>query len=184
MRGKAFWIAGVVLAGVALICSEDPRASASFAAAVQVEAEEQTANGPSGEDSLTGGDRTPGAPPLDASPPMVVLPPTPSVYDSVPAASLASWVAKVNGDPISVRLFERRLARNRFSAFQHFRGQYGEVWRCHILQQVFSHNQEQRHHWQYVRVRRRHLLWWRRHPDDHRQHHLSQHCGEGRGHIL
>ena len=39
--------------------------------------------------------------------------------------SLTTCVAKVNGDPVSVRLFERCLARNRFSAFHHFGAKYG-----------------------------------------------------------
>jgi hypothetical protein len=34
-------------------------------------------------------------------------------------------VAKVNGDPISVRRFERRLNRNRFFAYQYFKDKYG-----------------------------------------------------------
>jgi len=61
----------------------------------------------------------------EAKPRVEILPPSPSVYDSVPEESLTTYVAKVNGDPVSVRLFERRLARNRFSAFQHFGAKYG-----------------------------------------------------------
>ncbi len=61
----------------------------------------------------------------EVKPRVEILPPTPSVYDSVPKESLSLAVAEVNGDPISVRLFERRLARNRFSAFQHFGTTYG-----------------------------------------------------------
>jgi len=36
-----------------------------------------------------------------------------------------TWVAKVNGEPISVRLFERGMVRNRASAYQYFRQKYG-----------------------------------------------------------
>jgi hypothetical protein len=61
----------------------------------------------------------------EVKPRVEILPPSPSVYDSVPEESLTTYVAKVNGDPVSVRLFERRLARNRFSAFQHFGAKYG-----------------------------------------------------------
>jgi len=61
----------------------------------------------------------------EVRPRVEILPPTPSVYDSVPKESLSMAVAEVNGDPISVRLFERRLARNRFSAFGYFGRTYG-----------------------------------------------------------
>jgi hypothetical protein len=37
----------------------------------------------------------------------------------------AAWVAKVNGEPISARLFQRRLVRSRSLAYRHFRQQYG-----------------------------------------------------------
>ncbi len=36
-----------------------------------------------------------------------------------------AWVAKVNGEPISAQLFQRRLIRNRSRAYRHFRQQYG-----------------------------------------------------------
>jgi len=36
-----------------------------------------------------------------------------------------TWVVMVNGEPISVRLFQRRMVRNRASAYQYFRQKYG-----------------------------------------------------------
>jgi hypothetical protein len=43
----------------------------------------------------------------------------------VPEEALSTGVATVNGDPVSIRLFERRLARNRFAAFGYFGRTYG-----------------------------------------------------------
>ncbi len=88
-----------------------------IAIAYQVAAESSQAPGSGGQD---------GPPHLpEVSPRVEILPPTPSVYDSVPEESLTKHVAKVNGDPVSVRLFERRLARNRFAAFGYFGRTYG-----------------------------------------------------------
>ncbi len=56
-----------------------------------------------------------------------VIPAAPSVYEAADSESLTTWVARVNDDPISVRLFERRLARNRFLAFGYFQARYGAV---------------------------------------------------------
>jgi len=42
-----------------------------------------------------------------------------------PGAPADQWVAKVNGEPISARLFERRLVRNRAAAYRHFGQKYG-----------------------------------------------------------
>ncbi len=51
-----------------------------------------------------------------------VISPAPSAYERVPPDTLSRWVAKVNGDPISVALFTRRLAANRSSAYLRFSG--------------------------------------------------------------
>jgi len=40
-------------------------------------------------------------------------------------ALAGDWVARVDGEPISVRLFERRVAANRARAYAHFRQTYG-----------------------------------------------------------
>lgn len=39
-------------------------------------------------------------------------------------AVIGDWVARVDGEPISVRLFERQVAANRARAFAHFRQRY------------------------------------------------------------
>ncbi len=52
-------------------------------------------NGGAAESSRAPGDRGQRRPP-DARPPVVVLPPAPSAYESVPQESLTEWVAKVN----------------------------------------------------------------------------------------
>jgi len=123
MRGQAPWTAVVFLAAVIMVvCTALSGTSPSSAEnhASDVGTEEQPAAEPLGESGHPGGRDTP-----EVSPPVVVLPPAPSVYESVPRESLTNWVARVGGDPISVRLFERRLARNRFSAFQHFGQKHG-----------------------------------------------------------
>ena len=109
MRGRAFRSAALVLLALALIWGWNQCALAAEAA---------------GETSPPVTQNVPEASPPDA-PPVVVLPPAPSIYESVPEASLNTSVATVNGDPVSVRLFERRLARNRYAAFQHFGQTYG-----------------------------------------------------------
>jgi hypothetical protein len=125
MRGRAFRIVGLFLSATALVWPWNRRVLSSRAEAAQHAVSEQTTGETSHENSPPGGCDLPDAPPPDASPPVVVLSPTPSIYDSVPKASLERSVATVNGDPISLRLFERRLARDRFSAFQHFGSTYG-----------------------------------------------------------
>ncbi|MFB3882425.1 MAG: peptidylprolyl isomerase [Armatimonadota bacterium] len=42
--------------------------------------------------------------------------------DGLPADT---WVARVDGEPLSARLFERRLIRNRSDAYRYFRQKYG-----------------------------------------------------------
>jgi len=49
-----------------------------------------------------------------------IIPVAPSAYESVPGQSLTMWVAKINGEPISVREFERRVLRNRAAAATYF----------------------------------------------------------------
>ncbi len=77
------------------------------------------------------GQRAP-APPLPFPNPVAdnalqprIIPASPSAYESAPKGSLTAWVAKVNGDPISVRFFTRRLAANRSAAYRHFADKTG-----------------------------------------------------------
>jgi hypothetical protein len=96
---------------------------------------------------LTGAPRatfaqTPAAPPAEVSPapehlpvptnPLAdnalqprIIPPTPSAYENAPKESLIAWVAKVNGDPICVRFFSRRVAANRAAAYREFAEEAG-----------------------------------------------------------
>ncbi len=48
--------------------------------------------------------------------------PSESAHARLPTETLTRWVAKVDGDPISVALFERRLAANRSAAYLRFTG--------------------------------------------------------------
>ena len=54
-----------------------------------------------------------------------IIPAAPSAYESAPKGSLTTWVAKVNGDPISVRFLTRRLAANRSAVYRHFADKTG-----------------------------------------------------------
>jgi len=67
----------------------------------------------------------PAGPLADNAPRPRIIPPTPSAYEEVPKESLTAWVAKVNGDPICVRFFTRRMAVNRAAAYRHFADQSG-----------------------------------------------------------
>lgn len=76
-------------------------------------AEEQPAPSPSEA-------QAPPCPAAEETPSPCIIPAAPSAYESTPKQSLATWVAKVNGDPVSLALFMRRLAANRASAYIHF----------------------------------------------------------------
>jgi hypothetical protein len=76
-------------------------------------AEEQPAPSPSEA-------QAPPCPAAEETPSPCIIPAAPSAYQSAPKKSLTTWVAKVNGDPISLALFARRLAANRASAYVHF----------------------------------------------------------------
>jgi hypothetical protein len=125
MRAKLTWLTlaffGLVIACAPLAVTPDTSGE-EMAAGPDVE--EGTTAEPSHEHGSNGEHAPPHLPEVR---PRVdeILPPTPSVYESVPAESLTTWVAKVNDDPICPRLFERCLSRNRFFAYQYFKDKYG-----------------------------------------------------------
>lgn len=124
MRAKLTW---VTLAFLGLVIACAPLAGTLDTSGEEMAAEPDVEEGTTAEPLHEHGSSGKHAPPhlSEVRPRVEILPPTPSVYESVPAESLTTWVAKVNGDPISVRLFERRLNRNRFFAYQYFKDKYG-----------------------------------------------------------
>jgi len=121
MRRKVTWVTPVFLAVViATAFTALPRAWA--ASGEEAATDQSTADGSAEEQGQDTHDAVagPGLAPR-------VIPAAPSVYDSMPTESLTTCVATVNGDPISVRLFERRLARSRSLAFGYFGTRYGAV---------------------------------------------------------
>jgi len=130
MRRKVTWVTPVFLAVViATAFTALPRASAASGEKTAAEsggevgaADHPPADGSAEEQGQDTHDAVAGHGPAPR-----LIPAAPSVYEAVDRESLTTWVARVNDDPISVRLFERRLARNRFLAFSYFQTRYHAV---------------------------------------------------------